>query len=229
MRDLKKHANEFEEYVNKLHGELSEVKKLILKTLWNAGENFPRNWVKSSVLLGITKQKYFDRRIRELHDQMGCDIEMQYYQNEHAYRLKSSTLGKHNPRYYLTAVQKERLFEKSDYRCQICNKKFEAGVKGLQADHKVPLIRGGTHNEDNWQALCNECNVSKRGVCRDCSENCIKCPWAFPEKHGPFVLVRIPKKIAEQARAGLIKLSKIEKMFLDAWDEYEARKKERSS
>lgn len=215
---------EFEAYLEQL-GKLSNVKLLILKTLWMAGDTFPRNWVKSQKLLSLTDQKYFDRRIRELHDQLGCDIETQYHEGGHAYRLNSLNLKKSNPRHYLTGSQKKLLFEKCANRCQVCNKVIVAGVKGLQADHKIPLSRGGSHEEDNWQPLCNSCNVSKRSACAGCDLDCHQCPWAFPEKLGPLIVIRIPKSLADKARAGQVKLTQIESMLLHAWDEYEARKK----
>lgn len=217
-------TKDFEKYIQKL-GKLSDVKNIILKTLWMAGDTFPRGWVKSQQLLSITDQKYFDRRIRELHDEHGCDIETQYYEDQHAYRLKSDVLKTPNPRHYLTASQKKALFEKSGHRCQICNKLFDAGVKGLQADHKIPLIRGGSCDEDNWQALCNSCNVSKRSACAGCTDDCLQCPWAFPEKHGQLVLVRIPKQLAEKAKTGQLNVREIEKELLKAWDEHQASKK----
>ena len=67
----------FQEYYQKLleRQNLSEVKYNILKTLWDSGDNFPKEWIKSSELLEITNQKYFDRRARELKDELGCDIE----------------------------------------------------------------------------------------------------------------------------------------------------------
>lgn len=214
---------EFEEYAKKL-GNLSAVKMLILRALWASGDNFPRNWVKSQELLSMTKQKYFDRRIRELHDELGCDIETQYHEDSHAYRLKSPDLKEANPRHYLTPAQKKALFEQCGCRCQICGRQFKAGVKGLQADHKIPLIRGGSCDEINWQALCNSCNVGKRSACAACDDDCRKCPWAFPEKVGPAILIRIPKSLADMAKSGKVKLSQIEAMLLAAWDEYESRK-----
>lgn len=216
--------NELKKYLAKL-GKLSFVKRLILETLWTSGEGFPKAWVSSQKLLTITKQKYFDRRVRELNDELGCNIETKYHKNDHAYRLISPAIKPGNPRHYLTATQKTQLFIQCGHRCQVCNKTFGAGVKGLQADHKIPLIRGGSQEQKNWQALCNACNVTKRSACAECSDDCNKCAWAFPEKLGPLILVRIPKNLAEKARAGRVKLREIERMLLEAWEEYEVGKK----
>lgn len=181
----------FDDYTSQLAAKkLSEVKAKILRKLWESGNDFPRNWVSSSSLLEITQQKYFDRRTRELRDELGCDIETKHIYGEHHYRLNSPEVKNSNPRQYLTEAEKRRLFDNANYTCAICGKKTESGVRGLQADHKVPLIRGGTKDIDNWQAVCNDCNVSKRRACQNCEEDCQTCSWAFPNILGISISVR---------------------------------------
>lgn len=75
-----------EEYLGNLPTKkrLSEVKQKIIKRLWgDENISFPKPWVSSKELLELTGQKYFDRRTRELRDELGCDIESQY-SKEHA-------------------------------------------------------------------------------------------------------------------------------------------------
>lgn len=212
---------EFEDYIAKLPGKLSEAKSTILKTLWNAGSGFPRDWVPSSTLLELTGQKYFDRRTRELRDEMGCDIETQPYSGEHCYRLKSSKIEVSHPRFYLSAAQKKDLFIKSNYTCKICGCRVEPGTRGLQADHKIPLIRGGLHQIDNWQTMCNECNVGKRRACQNCDDDCTKCPWAFPERSGSITLVRLsPELLTEFRQQGYVSQKQIETKISETLAEY---------
>ncbi len=177
---------------------LSDVKKKILRLLWEEGDSFPRGWVASSVLLDLTGQKYFDRRTRELRDENGCDIETEPVDGEHSYRLNSLTLGTANTRLYLSEKEKKALFEASGYTCATCGVVLEAGMKGLQADHKHPLIRGGNHEASNWQPMCNVCNVGKRRACADCEEDCQQCPWAFPERFGVMTMLPIPHEMHEK-------------------------------
>lgn len=178
---------------------LSEVKTKILTRLWkNDKTSFPKPWVRSSELLTLTGQKYFDRRIRELRDEQGCDIETAPLNGEHSYRIKSATRTGGKPRGYLTGANKKALFQKFNHTCQICGGVFTAGVRGLQADHKVPLNRGGRNSEENWQPICNECNVGKRGACEGCLDDCQKCPWAFPETVGRITLLHLPPVILER-------------------------------
>ena len=130
-------SSKFVDYKRNLPS-LSDVKAKILDLLWDDDSiPFPKPWVRSSVLLEHTKQKYFDRRTRELRDEGGCDIETRHIYGEHSYRLVSDKVKVSNPREYLSATEKNSLFLRHRYRCQICGKILAAGVRGLQADHKV--------------------------------------------------------------------------------------------
>jgi 5-methylcytosine-specific restriction endonuclease McrA len=125
---------------------LSEVKLKILRRLWHQDMvPFPKPWVSSSELLELTQQSYFDRRARELRE-LGCDIESHYHEafKEHAWRLNSSQLSTPKHRDYLTKSQKQHLFEQHNFTCAICGQSATPGLRGLQADHKRPLSRGGT-------------------------------------------------------------------------------------
>ena len=191
----------FDEYLASLPEKTSAVKTLVLRTLWETGgPGFPRAWVESSRLLALTRQKYFDRRIRELRDQVGCEIETGYHAGESAYRLVSAELGAHNPRGYLTPKQKLQLFQGHDHRCAVCGRQVPSGETGLEADHKVPLNRQGSHEFSNWQPLCTECNVSKRRACQGCEFDCGSCPWAYPERMGGRLVIRISARLRERLR-----------------------------
>lgn len=186
-------------YIKSISGkQLSQVKITILETLWSDNETFPKKWVPSFQLLKITNQKYFDRRIRELRDESGCDIEAKNINGEHNYRLVSSNISNANPRYYLSEKEKKALFTREANTCQVCGVISSAGVRGIQADHKIPLIRGGTHDETNWQVLCNECNVAKRRACQGCQLDCKTCTWAFPSTIGVKLTINLPPHVYDK-------------------------------
>jgi 5-methylcytosine-specific restriction endonuclease McrA len=188
----------FQSFLQKV-GNLSEVKIKILKSLWKRDTcPFPKPWVKSQTLLKETQQKYFDRRTRELRDENGCDIENDQISGEYCYRLRSNYVGNKNPRGYLSTTEKEKLFVSHNFTCQICGRKYKKGEKGLQADHKIPLIRKGSQKYENWQPICVSCNVGKRRACEGCIDECKKCSWAFPEKIGKAVILKIPNPILEK-------------------------------
>lgn len=215
-------AVNFEEYIHYIPEKLSKVKFLILKTLWYAGEEFPKEWVRSSELLSLTNQKYFDRRIRELRDQSGCDIQTDYYHGEYCYRLHSTNLNQYNPRFYLSTSLKNKLFEMFKYECNVCKRRFLPGGMGLQADHREPLsrkilIKNDVNNLEKWQSLCTECNVLKRRICSECDNDCGSCPWAYPEKHGTIILLRLPTNLEDELKnRGVMKHSQLESFIVNS-------------
>ncbi len=176
---------------------LSAAKLLVLRTLWNSSKSFPKNWVLSNQLYELTNQKYIDRRIRELRNERGCDIETGIHNGSHSYRLLSANLSEAFDRTYLTDAQKRQLFEAFEYRCAACARQFDTDGKGLQADHKVPLIRGGGSEIQNWQPLCIACNVAKRRSCMGCEVDCNQCAWAFPEHYGQTIPIQLTKEVGE--------------------------------
>ena len=189
----------FQKYLDRLptKRKLSDVKLKILKRLWNEDiDSFPKPWVSSAELLELTGQKYFDRRTRELRDQLGCDLESSYREefSGHAWRINSEKLSPPQDRDYLTQTQKLNLFESNNYCCSTCGIKIDAGIRGLQADHKIPLSRGGTNDLKNWQPMCNNCNVGKRRACEGCQIKCETCSWAFPELVGVKTMVSISER-----------------------------------
>ncbi|ECJ2453617.1 HNH endonuclease [Salmonella enterica] len=208
----------FEQYLLALpkKNRLSDVKLTILKRLWWADDvDFPKPWVSSAELLELTGQKYFDRRTRELRDQLGCDLESSYIVefSGHAWRLKSSTISPPMDREYLTESQRSALFFNHSYSCSTCGKIVAAGVRGLQADHKIPLSRGGGNDLTNWQALCHNCNVGKRRACENCKDDCYACSWAFPEIIGIPTMINLSeatlRKVRQLSDAKGISLSEV--------------------
>ncbi|MCT4710731.1 HNH endonuclease [Enterobacteriaceae bacterium H11S18] len=195
----------FEKYLSALPKKtrLSDVKLTILKRLWWTDDSdFPKPWVSSAELLELTGQKYFDRRTRELRDQLGCDLESSYIVglSGHAWRLKSDTISPPMDREYLTESQRSTLFLSHNHTCATCGKVVAAGVRGLQADHKIPLSRSGGNELANWQALCHNCNVGKRRACENCTLDCYTCSWAFPEKQGVPVILNLPETTLKKAQ-----------------------------
>ncbi|MCM8921836.1 MAG: HNH endonuclease [Candidatus Thiodiazotropha sp.] len=202
---------------------LSGVKLKIITRLWgNDNDQFPKPWVSSAELLDLTSQKYFDRRTRELRDQLGCDIESAYIEkfSGHGWRINSDTLSPPQDRDYLTQNQKDKLFQGYNFTCVTCGIQIEAGIRGLQADHKIPLSRGGSNDLINWQPMCNNCNVGKRRACEGCSLDCQACSWAFPEEFGVKTMLSINEKTLRRVDIYSKKINKSRDKVVEEATEY---------
>lgn len=171
--------------------EYSEAKLTILKLLWS-GE-----WILGDDILAAVGQAYYDRRIRELRDEDGWEIETGWLKNKKgisrpAYRLTSHVRGKGIKRAHVTNEDRKFVLTRDGYKCQICGTDLRGGRNNPQIDHKIPLIRDGKSEISNYQAICSNCNVIKRGVCLMCSlPSCDKCYLAYPEKGSKNLLINL--------------------------------------
>lgn len=53
------------------------------------------------------------------------------------------------------------ILKRDGFRCQLCGRTAEDGVK-LHVDHIIPVSKGGETTWNNLRTLCNECNQGKR-------------------------------------------------------------------
>lgn len=58
----------------------------------------------------------------------------------------------------MTAIKRQRVFERDNYACVYCG---AIGV-ALECDHVVPVSRGGSNRQDNLATACVMCNRDKR-------------------------------------------------------------------
>ncbi|MCY4610655.1 MAG: DUF262 domain-containing protein [Gammaproteobacteria bacterium] len=54
---------------------------------------------------------------------------------------------------------KQRVYEKQNGKCAMCNEKFD--MKKMEADHITPWVEGGKTEESNCQMLCKKDNLMK--------------------------------------------------------------------
>jgi 5-methylcytosine-specific restriction endonuclease McrA len=124
------------------------------------------------------------RRVREL---MGEEGVIGIGKQGHNYQLVNLALGaKRKPRTGLNDGDWAKVLEQHHGKCPVCGRS-EPQVR-FDQDHKVPRLRGGGDELDNWQPLCIECNRFKMMMCRGCTDDCKQCGWAFPEKFAPLRL-----------------------------------------
>lgn len=171
--------------------EYGAAKLKILELLWDG------DWVLGDTILDVTQQSYYDRRIRELRDEDGWDIETGWLENEEgkkrpAYHLRSHQRAGGIKRPSISAQERKLILTRSNFVCQICGIDLHDGVNNPQIDHKVPLLRNGLSHTDNYQAICANCNVVKRGICKKCTlASCDNCYLAYPEKGANNLLINL--------------------------------------
>jgi hypothetical protein len=64
------------------------------------------------------------------------------------------------PRNKISPTLRFKIFTRDGHRCVKCGRGASNGVT-LQVDHRIPVAKGGTEDEENLQTLCSECNGGK--------------------------------------------------------------------
>lgn len=72
--------------------------------------------------------------------------------------IKTDTVKKERNK--LTAGLRYDILKRDGFKCQICGRTVDDGVK-LHVDHIVPLSKGGKTIASNLRTLCQDCNLGK--------------------------------------------------------------------
>ena len=88
-------------------------------------------------------------------------------------------LDKLNSRKY--RVHKERVFQRDGRECRYCG-----SDENLQIDHVISRKNGGTHDLDNLQVLCRNCNLSKSSKEEGVFLGSMATPTVFPACISPM-------------------------------------------
>ena len=166
--------------------------RLILELLWPANHGIPGPHVSETDLRNAVNEEraangkapYVDlfRRMRELQGDEGFTS---IIKEGVRYQLTSLDVGsKREPRTKPSPGMWLRIKEDFYYRCSHCGQQ-EPDIK-LSPDHRKPRARGGGKDVNNWQPLCEQCNILKSSSCQGCSMNCMTCSWAYPETYKPI-------------------------------------------
>lgn len=166
--------------------------RLILETLWPPGHSIPGPVVSllhlRQVINNFRGENYADtpRRIRELQGEEGFLGIVRFGSGSKTrYQLLSIEISpKREQRIKLSEAFWQKILIKYQDRCAVCGR--QPPLVRLDRDHKIPRLRGGGNEEDNWQPLCAECNNFKSTACRGCQLECTQCAWAFPETFAPI-------------------------------------------
>lgn len=188
--------------------------RVILETLWPQDHGIPGPHIREQDIRDAIDnyrrskhrnpeepyRPYVDvfRRLRELQGEEGV---IGITKQGNTYQLINLELGpKRVPRTGLPQKVWNRVLARYDHRCAVCGE--GASEADFEPDHKIPRLRGGGDEENNRQPLCKDCNIIKSATCRGCTQNCLRCCWAFPEKYrfirispeNTEVLLRIAKE-----------------------------------
>ncbi len=168
--------------------------RLVLETLWPAKHGIPGPVVPLTILRQVIStfrgldEPYQDvaRRIRELQGEEGFLGVVRFGSGKNTrYQLVSLEISaKREQRVKLSKDVWQKVLSKYQNRCVVCGR--QPPIVRLDQDHKIPRLRGGGNEKDNWQPLCGECNNFKSTACRGCKLDCLQCPWAFPESFAPI-------------------------------------------
>lgn len=85
---------------------------------------------------------------------MNIDLHCKSVSDSNKSRAKWFGLTEH-----FTEQEWRNLLVDSEYKCIACGKSSDN--VSIEADHVIPLARGGTNTIDNIQVLCKSCNCSK--------------------------------------------------------------------
>lgn len=164
--------------------------EIILRTMWPEGHGIPGPHVdQREIREAIDKARgkpYVDtfRRVRELQGEEG--IRGLVKQGTTYQLVDLAVAPKRVPRTALGKPDWTKVLGQYNFKCAACQ--TAADENGFQQDHKIPRARGGSDGLENWQPLCDACNIMKSAACRNCELDCRQCCWAFPEKYKPLVL-----------------------------------------
>ncbi|TDB62387.1 HNH endonuclease [Arundinibacter roseus] len=53
-----------------------------------------------------------------------------------------------------------QVFQRDNWKCLSCGRNSESGAI-LHVDHIIPRSKGGLNHLDNYQTLCETCNIGK--------------------------------------------------------------------
>jgi len=64
----------------------------------------------------------------------------------------------------LSKEKRKKIFERDNYECQLCRPKKNLLHLPLKRriDHKIPLSKGGSNEEENLWLVCDDCDKAKK-------------------------------------------------------------------
>lgn len=178
------------------------------------GEPLSIHQVRELIGLEVGIQQHLDRRLRDLDP---------FFVIERGREGRETTYALKNRRPKALKAEggiskKLRAWVLRDQRCSQCGRTPTEDQVKLHVDHKVPQEWGGTHDPENLQALCSECNEGKKNYFASIADEAPEILAAFnhDEVHvriGEALKAAHPKKL----RGDLLERVASAKSYQEDW------------
>ena len=109
--------------------------------------------------LSATEQAQLDRRRRELRNWYQIEKKRVGAETLYVFRGERTTPAETGG---ISLRKRAAILAAAHGRCQMCGKTVERHGITLVVDHKIPRDWGGTNDDDNLWAICEECNAGKK-------------------------------------------------------------------
>lgn len=109
--------------------------------------------------LSATEQAQLDRRRRELRNWYEIEKKRVGAETLYVFRGERTTPAETGG---VGLRKRAAILAAAHGRCQMCGKTVERHGITLVVDHKIPRDWGGTNDDDNLWAICEECNAGKK-------------------------------------------------------------------
>lgn len=89
------------------------------------------------------------------------DEEIEEVDNQIINKWIQANLRKTSIRKMILMKDKIEIINKQEHKCNICKNKLSDEISEVHIDHIIPWIMVGDELDNNYQALCKDCNLKK--------------------------------------------------------------------
>jgi 5-methylcytosine-specific restriction endonuclease McrA len=137
----------------------SNIHRRLLCVLRQHSEGINITDIRRELRLSATDQQHLDKRLRELYPYYRILRERRG--GKTVYILTGRARGG-SPAKPVDKTTRARILHMAGYRCQMCGRTPAEDKVKLHVDHKIPRDWGGSSDDDNLWAVCQECNEGKK-------------------------------------------------------------------
>lgn len=136
--------------------------------------------IRAKLKIKADEQAQLDRRRRDLRK--WYQIEKQQSGNDWIYIYKGE-LEKPILSRTINIRTRASVLNRAHGRCQMCGETVEKHGITLVVDHKIPVDWGGSNEEDNLWAICEDCNAGKKAYFSSQNQDVMKDVMCYKSVH----------------------------------------------